>query len=145
MGIETDGGDTWQYGDQKTYEDVLDYFDEADIDSRSLTFLRNEAEGLVEKFEEKNYLEPEGPAEEGPLYVWPKYFADESDDASISGDSRNLGIAFSVLDRMPGRITELKEDEETQRGSRYDATDVDWESLCGVLEAVTRIEDEDLD
>jgi len=138
MRIETDGGDTWQYGDQETYEDVLRYFNEEDTNRKAAGHLRNKA-GLIFERVEEDYLNEEAPT--GDMSLYPKAW--QFDDDS-SKNSKSMGKALGVLADM--EITDFDYWTETDNGSStYDMSRVNYECLCGVLEAVTRIEDEDLD
>ncbi|MBY6294304.1 hypothetical protein GLU60_02860 [Nanohaloarchaea archaeon H01] len=142
MGIETNQGSTeWEYGDQETYDDVLDWFNDNDIGNSIAVGLIDEAESLYEKVEE-NYLEAEGVLETGSTQPKASDFEDES--GSHEGI---IGRALTALAEMPDKLTELDywSENSNSNANRYDMTSVDYERLCGVLEAVTRIDDEDLD
>jgi hypothetical protein len=140
MGIETNGGDTWQYGDEEIKEEVLDCFNEDEVDKQLSTVLMKQAESLYEKVEE-NYVEPEGPVEMGSPYPKGNDLNDEEVGYFRPGD-RGAGRALKALAQM--EITEVDIWTEAANTNRYDFTSINPESLCGVLEAVTRIESEDV-
>jgi hypothetical protein len=139
MRIETDGGDTWQYGDQETYEDVLRYFNQEDTNKQCAGHLRIKADDILEKVEE-NYLDEEVPTGDMSLYPKSRQFDDDS-----SKNSKSMGKALGVLADMENTDFGYWTNAGFEGSSTFDMSDVDYEHLCGVLEAVTRIEDEDLD
>jgi hypothetical protein len=142
MGIETDYSSTeWQYGDQETYDDVLEWFNDNNMVNSIAVGLIDEADFMLEKVEE-NYLEAEGVVETGSTQPEASDFEDES-----SSHEKIIGRALTALAEMPDRLTEFDYwgENSNSNTNRYDMTSVDYECLCGVLEAVTRIDDEDLD
>lgn len=135
--MESDGGD-------ELYEEVLNCFNSGRIENQLLGVLRDQAEDLLEKVE-GDYLEAEGPIKTGPSYPKASYFNNEKVEHNAS-DDLGLGRALTALTEMPDELTEFDYWIKTgNKATTYDMTSVDYENLCDLLEAVTRIEDEDLD
>lgn len=138
MDIENgESGTEWKYGDEETYDDVLEWFNDNDMYNPIVKNLISGAEDLLKKFED-NYLEPEGPAETGVIYPQAHHFEDGSNEQVV-------GRALTVLAEMPDELTKFDYWDETRsNGKTYDLTSASYERICEVLEATTKVEDENL-
>lgn len=145
MSIET-GGDhpEIQYGEDGMFGEVLNWFNDTDEGKERYLAgaLLSEAEDLLGVFEQ-DYLEADGIIEMGPTQPQANDFAQKSDTGC--SNAQRVGQALSALAEMPDYITEfdyLGDSDEDVGSTRYDMTSVDYESLCGAVEAVTNIRDE---
>lgn len=136
------------YGDNETYKEVLEWFNDTNEKERYLAgALRSEAEGIMEVLEE-DYVEPDSVIDMGSTQPQAADFTENSTYSDRFSNTQLVGQALSALAEMPENITQFDywgDSNEKNDSTRYDMTSVDYEQLYDVVEAVTRVEDDDLE
>jgi|APHM01.1.fsa_nt_gi hypothetical protein len=126
-------GFEWEYADNRTYRQVVDYLNSGEIHKIEGEILRSKAGDILEKVEE-NYLEPDEIRETGAMYPTANHF---DDDNSTGRTGRALSALAS--DESP---TEFSTWWGTGTKDTYDMSNVDLKNFCGVLEVSAKVEDE---
>lgn len=136
------------YRDNETYKEVLEWFNDTGGRERRLAgVLRSEAEGIMKVLQE-DYVEPDSVIDMGSTQPQAADFTENSTYSDLFSNTQHVGQALSALAEMDEDITQFDywgDSNEKNDATRYDMTSVDCKQLYDVVEAVTRVEDDDLE